>query len=186
MTRLLYIIIPLSLAACCHPQLKSAPPLVSDDGAIMIGDSSVLGSDSALGLGIVVGLNGTGDGEFVRPFLARLPNVPKRQWTSTELRSVALVTLNAKRSPGGVIVVEASSLGEASNLAGGVLIPTVLMQSGTPDFIVLGRGKVGSQQENGSYRLNEPGLLLLQSPYAQFKLDGLRIPQPSLEFAGGK
>jgi flagellar P-ring protein precursor FlgI len=91
-------------------------------------------NNQLLGYGLVVGLNGTGDStnaEFtIRSIVNMLErmgiNTPRERVTQIRLKNVAAVMVTANLPPfsklGNRIDVQVSSLGDASNLAGGTLL----------------------------------------------------------------
>jgi len=98
--------------------------------------------DNALtGLGLVVGLKGTGDGGDVlvmaRPLLTMLQKLGNPPVSLNDLRSVknvALVSISAKLGRNGAhngdkIDVTVSAIGKASSLAGGFLFPVPLQST---------------------------------------------------------
>jgi flagellar P-ring protein FlgI len=95
------------------------------------------GQDMQLtGLGLVIGLEGTGDGrraEFTFQMMANMMHHMKLavQPDQLRVRNVAGVSVTATLSPfarqGSRIDVQVASLGDASSLQGGTLLPTVLM-----------------------------------------------------------
>jgi flagellar P-ring protein precursor FlgI len=99
------------------------------------------GSVSVIGYGLVIGLNGTGD-RYRTPFTEQsLANMLDRFGITinpedTRLRNVAAVMVTAEITPyirpGSRFDVTVSSIGDATSLAGGTLIPTPLSDlSGT-------------------------------------------------------
>ncbi|MDP7033128.1 MAG: flagellar basal body P-ring protein FlgI [Planctomycetota bacterium] len=98
-------------------------------------------SNPLKGLGIVVGLTGTGDGDSI---LSRKPFVNLLNRMNFELgvadvstKNIAVVmvtaTLPAFSRPGQSILVNVSSIGDATNLKGGRLLPTPLQGPGYQD-----------------------------------------------------
>ncbi len=89
-----------------------------------------------VGVGVVVGLQGTGDGgQAVRDFLRGAAGALESDIDAAKLRSknAALVTVTATlpafSRKGNRIDVTASSMGDAKSLAGGTLLPTMLRDS---------------------------------------------------------
>ena len=88
-----------------------------------------------IGYGLVVGLNGTGDGKNTQFTIRMIGNMMKRMGievpaTSIKVKNVAAVMVTATVSPyvknGGAFDVTVSSLGDASSLEGGTLLMTKL------------------------------------------------------------
>ncbi len=111
-------------------------------GAVQVQDIARLkGSESnkIIGMGLVVGLNGTGDGgnyeSAMRPLAEMIGRFvdPNTVWTElSDVDNVALVTVTAELPPNGVregdrVDVRISSIGPAKSLAGGTLFMTPLM-----------------------------------------------------------
>jgi len=87
------------------------------------------------GLGLVVGLNGSGDGRNTQFTIRMIGNMMKRMGievpsTTIKVKNVAAVMVTATVSPyvkkGGTFDVTVSSVGDASSLDGGTLLVTVL------------------------------------------------------------
>lgn len=92
-------------------------------------------SNQLVGYGLVIGLNGTGDGKG-SPTAASLANMLQRfdqtiRAVDLKVKNVAAVIVTADlpafMSPGGRIDVVVSSLGDATSLQGGTLLQTPLM-----------------------------------------------------------
>ncbi|MBS1707991.1 MAG: flagellar basal body P-ring protein FlgI [Armatimonadetes bacterium] len=92
-------------------------------------------SNSIVGYGIVVGLNGTGDSSQVGVSQTLMANVLSRWGTSIDpknfkSKNIALVSVTSDMpafvSPGTKIDVLVQSIGDAKSLEGGVLLPTGL------------------------------------------------------------
>jgi flagellar P-ring protein FlgI len=111
-------------------------------GAVQVQDIVRLkGSESnkIIGMGLVVGLNGTGDGGKFEPAMRPLAQMigrfvdPNTVWTQLkDAKNVALVTVTAELPANGVregdrVDVRLSSIGPAKSLAGGTLFMTPLM-----------------------------------------------------------
>jgi len=88
-----------------------------------------------LGYGLMVGLNGTGDGKNTQFTIRMIGNMMKRMGievpsTSIKVKNVAAVMVTATVAPyvknGGTFDVTVSSLGDASSLEGGTLLMTAL------------------------------------------------------------
>jgi flagellar P-ring protein precursor FlgI len=96
-------------------------------------------SNQLVGYGLVVGLNGTGDSTSVdftirsiANMLERMGiNIPRERILVTRLKNVAAVMITATLPPfagvGNRIDVHVSSIGDATNLAGGTLLMTPLL-----------------------------------------------------------
>lgn len=89
-----------------------------------------------VGLGLVVGLNGTGDSQRNEANVRMVANMLERFGLRVEprdliLRNVAAVTVTAELSPfarpGSTIDVTVASFGDARSLAGGLLLQTPLL-----------------------------------------------------------
>ena len=87
------------------------------------------------GLGLVVGLNGSGDGRNTQFTIRMIGNMMKRMGievpsSTIKVKNVAAVMITATVSPyvkrGGTFDVTVSSVGDASSLDGGTLLVTVL------------------------------------------------------------
>ncbi|HID96481.1 MAG TPA: flagellar basal body P-ring protein FlgI [Candidatus Latescibacteria bacterium] len=111
------------------------------DGAVRIKDIARIqgpGEVQLMGYGLVVGLNGTGDGKRTQFTVQSMVNLLKRMGISVDpqrvnIRNVAAVMVTARLSPfskkGDKIDVTVSSMGDASNLEGGTLLLTPLASS---------------------------------------------------------
>ena len=125
-------------------------------------------SEPLLGYGLVVGLNGTGDGqstEFTVNSLAAMlerlgVSVPQE---SIKLKNVAAVLVTGKLDPnsstGSSLDVTVSSLGDASSLEGGTLVMTPLKAaSGRVHALAQGSVSIGGfnirSGANNSFRKN--------------------------------
>ena len=103
-------------------------------------------SNPIIGYGLVIGLNGTGDGggeitnQSLTKMFQKLGLNPKQELSS---KNVAAVIVTAKLPPfgriGQLIDVTISSIGDASSLAGGTLLVTPL-KAGTGDVYALASG----------------------------------------------
>jgi flagellar P-ring protein precursor FlgI len=96
------------------------------------------------GIGLVVGLNGTGDSKSTPWTSTLISNVLSRWGTTVDARQVqakniATVLVTAEMppfvAPGTKIDVTVSSNGDAKSLEGGVLMPTVLTSMSDPDTV---------------------------------------------------
>lgn len=123
---------PLFLLFCVAPALAEAGPIRIKD---LVEFDGVRGND-LVGYGLVVGLNGTGDGIRNAPFTEEImSNLLERlgvNVTGEEFRpkNVAAVFVTANLPPfaraGGRIDVTVSAIGDAKSLLGGTLIMTPL------------------------------------------------------------
>jgi len=105
-----------------------------------------------VGMGLVVGLNGTGDSLRNAPFtqqalqsmLERL-GINTRAATNIDTKNIAFVTVTAKLPPfataGSTVDVSVSSMGDAKSLLGGTLLETPLMAP-TGEVYVVAQGTV--------------------------------------------
>ncbi|MCL4104937.1 UNVERIFIED_CONTAM: hypothetical protein GTU68_018644 [Idotea baltica] len=122
----------LSLLFLCAPILSAAEPIRIKD---LVEFDGVRGND-LIGHGLVVGLNGTGDGIRNAPFTEEImSNILERlgvNVTGEQFRpkNVAAVFVTASLPPfsraGGRIDVTVSAIGDAKSLLGGTLIMTPL------------------------------------------------------------
>ncbi|MCW5938303.1 MAG: flagellar basal body P-ring protein FlgI [Fimbriimonadaceae bacterium] len=97
------------------------------------------------GIGLIVGLNGTGDSKSTPWTSTLISNVLSRWGTAVDARQVqakniATVLVTAEMpafvAPGTKIDVTVSSNGDAKSLEGGVLMPTVLTSMTDPDTVL--------------------------------------------------
>ncbi len=124
---------------------------VTPADAVQVQDIARLkGSESSkiVGMGLVVGLNGTGDGgkfsSAMRPLATMIGRFVDPNTVESELKdvkNVALVSVTAELPPNGVregdrVDVRVSSVGPAKSLAGGTLFITPLMAP-RPDMDVI-------------------------------------------------
>lgn len=147
--------------------LASALPAQARLGDIIEVDG--VRDNALLGLGLVVGLNGTGDSgvparTMASNMLRRLNlNIPPEL---VKLGNVAVVTVNATlgpfRKPGERIDVTASSIGDATSLFGGTLLSTQLMGPDLRTTFALASGPVltgaatASGNSGSSETINHP------------------------------
>ena len=117
-------------------------------------------SNQLLGLGLVIGLNGTGDKKALTPQM--LKNLYKFFGTEIaqnqiESKNVAAVIVTAELPPfkriGDTIDVTISSVNDAKSLEGGVLLQTVL-KSGTGENYAVAQGSLNGVQNRTSNRVN--------------------------------
>lgn len=117
--------------------LAAVPPTAADSVRIKDLGRVQLGQEMPLtGLGLVIGLNGTGDGrraEFTFQMMSNMMQHMSLAVTPEQVRvrNVAGVSVTAVLSPfarrGNRLDVQVSSLGDASSLQGGTLLQAVLM-----------------------------------------------------------
>ena len=109
-------------------------------------------SNQLLGVGLVVGLQGTGDGQASRRLLKNVLASQEIDLDIDELRSrnVAVVSVTASMPAfaraGNQIDVTVGSLGDARSLSGGVLLPTMLKRPdglGLPYAVAAGPLAIG-------------------------------------------
>jgi flagellar P-ring protein FlgI len=109
-------------------------------------------SNQILGIGLVVGLQGTGDGQASRRLLKNVLASQEIDLDINELRTknVAVVsvtaTMPAFSRAGNQIDVTVGSLGDARSLSGGVLLPTMLRRpdgEGLPYAVAAGPLAIG-------------------------------------------
>ncbi len=117
------------------PLLLAAPAM----GAVRLKDVAQIKDQSEtqlIGYGLVVGLQGTGDGKNTQFTTRSIGNMMKRmgievQASSIKVKNVAAVMVTARVSPyvkaGGGFDVVVSSVGDAKSLEGGTLLRTPLV-----------------------------------------------------------
>ena len=112
------------------PGWGQAPVRIKDMARVQIGQELQL-----TGVGLIIGLDGTGDGRQARFTLNMLANYMKRMNLTVDpnairVRNVAAVSATAKLSPfdrkGGYLDIQVASLGDAASLQGGTLLRTPL------------------------------------------------------------
>lgn len=158
-----------------------------------------------IGYGLVIGLDGTGDRSFgtatggtqtvrsianaLRRFGLEVPAERLRP------RNVAAVIVTAEVSPylraGGRFEVQVSSIGDASNLRGGVLWITPLLSDVDQAPVATAQGAVLSADEDGrqagrrgnSTRIPEGGVLELDPPQVATLTPRLLLKRPGLASA---
>jgi flagellar P-ring protein precursor FlgI len=122
-TAALAIVFTMSESAAAAPRLK--------DIATLAGDYTI----PLVGYGLVVGLEGTGDGRNTEFTLRSLTNMLQRMGVTVDpgqvkVKNVAAVMVTGSISPlarpGGHLDVTVASLGDASSLQGGMLLLTPL------------------------------------------------------------
>lgn len=116
-------------------------------------------SNQLLGIGLVVGLQGTGDGQASRRLLKNVLASQEIDLDINELRTknVAVVsvtaTMPAFARAGNQIDVTVGSLGDARSLSGGVLLPTMLKRpdgEGLPYAVGAGPLAIGGYSASGA------------------------------------
>ncbi len=112
------------------PASGQAAVRIKDLARVQIGEEKQL-----TGIGLIIGLEGTGDGRQARFTINMLANYMKRMNLTVDpnairVRNVAAVSATAKLSPfdrkGGYIDIQVASLGDAASLQGGTLLRTPL------------------------------------------------------------
>lgn len=116
-----------------------------------------------LGYGLVVGLNGTGDGtdsDFTAQSLAnflRRNNIQVEDPTSLKLKNVAAVIVTAELSafakPGDTVDVSVNSIGDAKTLQGGTLLMTPLYSAIPNEVYAVAQGAIST----GGFRASAGG-----------------------------
>ncbi|MBN1290299.1 MAG: flagellar basal body P-ring protein FlgI [Candidatus Latescibacteria bacterium] len=148
-----YIIFGISLFLLCTTITISFAQVRLKDMAVIRDQREV----QLIGYGLVVGLNGTGDGKNTQFTIRMIGNMMKRMGvevpaTSIKVKNVAAVMVTATVSPyvksGGAFDVTVSSLGDASSLEGGTLLMTQLTG---PDGLVYASAQ-GAISVGGSNR----------------------------------
>ena len=147
------------------PVTGQAAVRIKDLARVQMGDELQL-----TGIGLIIGLEGTGDGRQARFTINMLANYMKRMNLTVDpnairVRNIAAVSATAKLSPfdrkGGYIDIQVASLGDAASLQGGTLLRTplagpdgtVYVQAQGPVSIGgfnLGGGGAGSIRKNHS------------------------------------
>ncbi len=115
------------------PAVGQAAVRIKDLARVQIGEELQL-----TGIGLIIGLEGTGDGRQARFTINMLANYMKRMNLTVDpnairVRNVAAVSATAKLSPfdrkGGYLDIQVASLGDAASLQGGTLLRTPLAGS---------------------------------------------------------
>lgn len=116
-------------------------------------------SNQLIGMGLVVGLNGTGDsGELTPQMLSSLYSYFGTELAKTQIQSknVAAVMVTAELPPfkkvGDTIDVRVSSINDAKSLEGGVLIQTQML-AGNKEVYAIAQGSL-TRVNNGGSNLN--------------------------------
>ncbi|ARU42054.1 hypothetical protein CCB80_13250 [Armatimonadetes bacterium Uphvl-Ar1] len=128
-------------------------------------------SNTILGYGLVVGLNGTGDSKQVPATTTALANALTRWGTLVDptkftAKNIAIVSVTAElppfAAPGRKIDITVQSIGDAKSLEGGVLLPTPLgtMVDSTIAFAIasgsVSIGGFNAGNSGSSVRMNHP------------------------------
>ncbi len=109
--------------------------------------------NTLMGYGLVVGLNGTGDGDKYAASIRQLQSmlskfeVPVRQDELKNTKNIAIVWVQVDLPDNGVregdaVDVQISSVGAAKSLAGGTLIPTPLQGPGLDRIFAFASGPI--------------------------------------------
>lgn len=111
------------------------------------------------GLGIVMELSGTGDGDLLMPIKGRLEQVLGRRVEASELENMAMVTVVGRASvsaaPGDRVHTRVYSQGQATSLAGGRLLRTELGCQLYPGLRATAQGRINvnrSRPTDGNLR----------------------------------
>jgi len=161
------------LGCCLLLTVATASGLSSAAGESRIKDLATLeglAQEPLLGYGLVVGLNGTGDGQSAEFTINALAAMLERLGVTVDpsqlkLKNVAAVLVTADLDPSGavgsLVDVTVSSLGDASSLEGGYLIMTPLKAaSGQVCLLAQGSVSIGGfnirSGANNSFRKNHP------------------------------
>lgn len=169
------------LALLCTEVKAASAVRIKDLASVQMGEEIPL-----TGMGLVIGLEGTGDGrrsEFTFQMMANMMHHMKLAVTPEQVRvrNVAGVNVSATLSPfqrkGSHIDVHIASMGDASSLQGGTLLQSVLVgPDGTPYVTAqgpisiggfnLGGGGAGSVRKNHSVVGNVPngGIVVAEAP----------------------
>ena len=153
------------LGALVGPALASLPVRIKDMAKIQMGEEQQL-----TGIGLVIGLEGTGDGRQASFTFNMLANMMNRMQLAVDpnqirVRNVAAVTATATLSPfarkGSKVDIQVASLGDAGSLQGGQLVRTNLIGPDGRVYVTaqgpvsiggfnLGGGGAGSVRKNHS------------------------------------
>ena len=113
-----------------------------------------------VGTGLVIGLNGTGDGKNTQFTIRALGNYMKRMGitvdaTRIKVDNVAMVSVTSRVSPffkkGDSFDIIVSSIGDANSLQGGTLLATSLVSPSTGKIYATGQGPVSIGGLNVDY-----------------------------------
>lgn len=159
------------LLVCAVSSQASVPVRIKDMARLQLGQEMQL-----TGMGLIIGLEGTGDGRQASFTLRMLANMMNRMQltvdpTQIRVRNVAAVSATAILSPyhrrGSKIDVQVASLGDAETLQGGTLLRTPLVGPDGEVYVQvqgsvsiggfnLGGGGAGSVQKNHTVVGNIP------------------------------
>ena len=159
------------LLACGGGAGASVPVRIKDMARLQLGEEMQL-----TGMGLIIGLEGTGDGRQASFTLRMLANMMNHMQLTVDpnqirVRNVAAVSATATLSPysrkGSRIDVQVASLGDASTLQGGTLLRTPLVGPDGEVYVQvqgsvsiggfnLGGGGAGSVQKNHTVVGNVP------------------------------
>lgn len=126
-----FFLFVIAVLACCAAAEAAVSVRIKDMARLQLGQEIHL-----TGLGLIIGLEGTGDGRQASFTLRMLANMMNRMQLKIDpnrirVRNVAAVSATATLSPyhhrGSRIDVQVASLGDASTLQGGTLLRTPLM-----------------------------------------------------------
>ncbi|MCC7262324.1 MAG: flagellar basal body P-ring protein FlgI [Candidatus Latescibacteria bacterium] len=166
----------LAAVPCC----AETPVRLKDMAKIQMGEELQL-----TGMGLIIGLEGTGDGRQASFTTRMLTNMMGRMNLAVDpaqirIRNVAAVSVTANLSPfarkGAKIDVQVASLGDASSLQGGTLLRTTLMGPDGKTYVTaqgavsiggfnLGGAGAGSVRKNHSVVGNVPnGGMIVEEP----------------------
>ena len=145
----------------CGLTLAAAPALASPDVRVKdLATVEGVRSNPLIGYGLVVGLQGTGDGTQAAFTIQSLANVLRRSGVSVpqlsiRVRNVAAVMVTADlppfARPGQPLDVQVSSLGDAKSLQGGTLLMTPLLgPDGNTYAVAQGAMSIGGAFLGGS------------------------------------
>lgn len=138
--RLKIIFVGFLLGLSVAPSLLQAASRIKD-----IASFEGIRDNKLTGVGLVVGLNGTGDRSQTLFATQALANMLERNGitvspTAIRVKNIALVSVNAtlptSSRQGSRIDITVSSVGDASSIQGGVLLPTPLMALNGLEFAV--------------------------------------------------
>ncbi len=196
----------LLLVAPFNTSLQAAS---AEDPVVAIGDITRIKGireNQLMGMGLVIGLNGTGDSNRSQATIQMVANmltnlgieVTPNQIQSRNLAAVmTTATLPAFAYTGDTIDVTLSALGDAQSLQGGTLLMTPLRAANGEIFAVaqgpVSIGGYNLQQGGNQVRLNHPNVARIPNGAIverelEFKLDSneltLLLENPSFETAG--
>ena len=161
----------IAVLTCCTVAEAAVPVRIKDMARLQLGQEIQL-----TGMGLIIGLEGTGDGRQASFTLRMLANMMNRMNVKVDpnqirVRNVASVSATAILSPyhhkGSRIDVQVASLGDAATLQGGTLLRTPLIGPDGEVYVQvqgpvsiggfnLGGGGAGSVQKNHTVVGNIP------------------------------